>query len=64
MGRDQEARLLIERWEQAKEGHGRVVLLSGKAGIGNSWLVQQLKDQTSQDGATRIAFHCSPYHLW
>ncbi|MBI2748452.1 MAG: AAA family ATPase, partial [Burkholderiales bacterium] len=51
-----------ERWTQAQTGEGQVVLLSGEAGIGKSRLVQELKDQTSQDGATRIAFQCSPYH--
>jgi len=36
VGREQEVGLLIERWEQAKAGHGHVVLLSGDAGIGKS----------------------------
>jgi predicted ATPase len=51
---------LRERWTQAQTGEGQVVLLSGEAGIGKSRLVQELKDQTSQDGATRIAFQCLP----
>ena len=38
------------------------MLLGGEAGIGKSRLVQELKDQASQDGATQIAFQCSPYH--
>jgi class 3 adenylate cyclase len=40
VGREQEVGLLIERWEQAKEGQGQVILLSGEAGIGKSRLVQ------------------------
>ncbi len=32
VGREQEVGLLIDRWEQAKEGRGQVVLLSGEAG--------------------------------
>ena len=61
-GREHELSVLRERWMQAQGGNGQVVLLSGEAGIGKSRLVQELKDRTSQDGATRIAFQCSPYH--
>jgi hypothetical protein len=32
VGRDQEVGLLLDRWEQAKDGRGQVVLLSGGAG--------------------------------
>ena len=61
-GREQELGVLRERWTQAQAGAGQVVLLSGEAGIGKSRLVQELMDHTRQDGATRIAFQCSPYH--
>src|SRR5215472_8755066 len=40
VGREQEVRLLLERWTQVKGGMGQVVLLSGEAGIGKSRLVQ------------------------
>src|SRR5262249_55317795 len=36
VGRESEVTLLLERWEQAKAGHGQVVLLSGEGGIGKS----------------------------
>jgi class 3 adenylate cyclase/predicted ATPase len=62
VGRDLELGLLQERWAQAKEGAGQMVLLSGEPGIGKSRLVQTLKEQVSTEGATRIEFHCSPYH--
>jgi len=62
IGREHEMGLLQGRWQQAKQGAGQVVLLSGEPGIGKSRLLQEFKDQTSQDGATRIAFQCSPYH--
>src|SRR2546428_1163300 len=45
VGREHEVGLLKDRWEQAKQGAGQVVLLSGEAGIGKSRLVQTLKEQ-------------------
>src|SRR5262245_278696 len=43
VGREQEVRLLLERWAQVKDGFGQVVLLSGEGGIGKSRLAQVLK---------------------
>ena len=62
VGRDEEIGLLLRRWEQSQDGRGHVVLLSGEAGIGKSSLVEGLRDRVRQEGATRIAFRCSPYH--
>src|SRR5712692_5697625 len=62
IGRAHEMGLLRERWEKTRQGEGQVVLLSGEPGIGKSRLVQELKEQLEHEGATRIEFHCSPYH--
>jgi class 3 adenylate cyclase len=63
VGREQEVGLLFERWEQAKDGHGQVILLSGETGIGKSRLVQVLKDHASADGShTRLECRSSPYY--
>src|SRR6201981_2113109 len=42
VGRDEEIELLQRRWEQAKSGEGRVVLISGEPGIGKSRLAAAL----------------------
>jgi serine/threonine protein kinase/tetratricopeptide (TPR) repeat protein len=42
-GRDHEISLLQDRWEQAQEGMGQVVLLIGEPGLGKSRLVYALK---------------------
>ena len=62
VGREEELGLLRRRWEQAKDGAGQVVLLSGEPGIGKSRLVQALTEHVLTEGATRIEFRCSPYH--
>src|SRR5262249_9538176 len=40
VGRDDEMRMLLSRWELAREGEGQLVLISGEAGIGKSRLVR------------------------
>jgi class 3 adenylate cyclase/predicted ATPase len=49
VGREQEVGLLLQRWAQAKDGHGHVVLLTGEAGIGKSRLVQMLKEHVANE---------------
>ncbi len=43
LGRDLEVSLLKDRWEQAQEGVGQVVLISGEPGLGKSRLVHTIK---------------------
>ena len=62
VGREQELRILLERWERVKEGEGQVVLLNGEAGIGKSRLVQALKEQLAGESHVRIESRCSPYY--
>ncbi len=45
-GRDEELDLLSRRWAQAKDGEGRVVLLSGEPGIGKSRLIAALLERS------------------
>ncbi len=62
VGREQELRILLERWERVKEGEGQVVLLNGEAGIGKSRLVQALKEHLAGESHVRIESRCSPYY--
>ncbi len=61
VGRESEATLLQERWQQAKSGQGQVVLLSGEAGIGKSRLVQVLKDQVANEPHVRWECRSTEY---
>jgi class 3 adenylate cyclase/DNA-binding SARP family transcriptional activator/predicted ATPase len=61
IGREEEVELLLRRWDQAKLGEGRVVLLSGEPGIGKSRLTLALQGQLAA-AHTRLIYHGSPYH--
>ena len=63
VGREQEVALLLDRWQQAKDGEGQVVLLSRRAGH------RQVADHPScgRAGSTadphiRLRYQCSPYY--
>ena len=52
VGRESEVTLLLERWQQVKDGQGQVVLLRGEAGIGKSRFVQMLKEYVANQPHT------------
>ena len=66
-GRDHEVSLLKQRWEQAQEGMGQVVLLIGEPGLGKSRLVHTLKEHVlgqmveGEVDAPVIEWRCSPH---
>ena len=62
VGRDEEIELLRRRWEQAKSGEGRVVLISGEPGIGKSRLTAALSAHIESEPHTRLRYFCSPHH--
>jgi class 3 adenylate cyclase/predicted ATPase len=62
VGREQEVGLLVDRWEQVKEGRGQLVLLSGEPGIGKSRLAYVLREHITAEGALFFEARCSPYH--
>ena len=62
VGREEELDLLLRRWQQAKAGNGRLVLLSGEPGIGKSRLTAALSEQIGTEPHTRLRYFCSPHH--
>jgi class 3 adenylate cyclase len=62
VGRDEELELLLRRWQQAKAGEGRVVLVSGEPGIGKSRLTAALSERIASEPHTRLRYFCSPHY--
>ncbi len=60
-GRREEIGLLVNRWQQAKENDGQVVLISGEAGVGKSRVVESLQSVAAQDNGPTMTFVCSNY---
>ena len=62
VGREEELALLQRRWQQAKAGEGRVVVLIGEPGIGKSRLAQAMLEEPAGEPHTRLRYFCSPHH--
>jgi class 3 adenylate cyclase/predicted ATPase len=62
VGREEEIALLLRRWEQARDGEGQVVLLSGEPGIGKSRIVRELLARLGGEPRVHLLYQCSPYH--
>ena len=62
VGRDEELEFLLRQWRQTIAGDGRVVLLSGEAGIGKSRLLAALEERLAGERHYNLRYFCSPYH--
>jgi predicted ATPase len=62
VGREEEIKLLLQRWQQARDGEGQVVLLSGEPGIGKSRIALGLREALQGDAHIRLRYQCSPFH--
>jgi len=62
IGRDEEIELLLRRWDQAKTGEGRAVLISAEPGIGKSRLTEAMEERITQQPHRRLRYFCSPHH--
>jgi len=61
VGRSSELALLAERWAQALDGEGQVVLLSGEPGVGKSRIAYTLRQQIAQTPYVWVQYQCSPF---
>ncbi len=61
VGRQEELELLLRRWQQIKDGEGRVVLLAGEPGIGKSRLTAALEDSLTDDAHVCLRYFCQPH---
>lgn len=63
IGRNEELALLVECWQRAASGTGRVVLISGEPGIGKSRLAAALRQHAvDRDRAACVRYGCSLHH--
>jgi predicted ATPase len=62
VGREDELRLLMSRWERALNGEGQVALIIGEAGIGKSRLVQRFHEQIAGTPHTWIQCATAPFY--
>jgi class 3 adenylate cyclase/tetratricopeptide (TPR) repeat protein len=61
VGREDELRLLINRWERVLDGEGQVALIMGEAGIGKSRLVQRFHEQIAGTPHTWVEASAAPF---
>jgi predicted ATPase/class 3 adenylate cyclase len=68
VGREEELRLLLGRWERTREGEGQLALITGEPGIGKSRLVSEFHDRIRDtphiwmESAGEQFFENSPLH--
>ncbi|NJO36661.1 MAG: AAA family ATPase [Rhizobiales bacterium] len=63
IGREHERGLINAGWAHAIAGEGRVMMLSGEAGIGKSRMVQDFRASLPDKSFYFIHFQCSPHHV-
>jgi class 3 adenylate cyclase len=62
VGREDELRLLLNRWERVREGEGQVALVIGEAGIGKSRLVHRFHEQIARTPHTWVEAATAPFY--
>lgn len=62
IGRDEEIKLIMERWQHAEVGQGQFVTVSAEAGVGKSRLLQEIKTLISKRDSQIFSCQFSPFH--
>jgi class 3 adenylate cyclase/tetratricopeptide (TPR) repeat protein len=61
VGREDELRSLMNRWERVLDGEGQVALIIGEAGIGKSRLLQRFHEQIKDTAHTWVEAEATPF---
>ena len=62
VGRDHEIAQLREFWQQARDGAGRAVAISGEAGIGKSRLALHVRGLVGDGPLAVLTYSCAPHY--
>ncbi|MBN8906026.1 MAG: AAA family ATPase, partial [Rhodospirillales bacterium] len=62
LGRQAELACLRDGWARARDGAGRVVVLSGEPGIGKSRLIAALEEELRAEPFVRLRYLCAPLY--
>ena len=62
VNRVEEFSQILQCWQEARAGNGRVVMLGGEPGIGKSRLVAEVEDRISWQPHASFHFYCSPHY--
>jgi hypothetical protein len=60
-GRERELQTLVEAFERVTTGASEIVLVSGPAGVGKSWLVHELDRFVAEKGGYFVSGNCDQY---
>ncbi|MBN8247201.1 MAG: AAA family ATPase [Verrucomicrobia bacterium] len=60
VGRATELDHLMELWQSARDGAGRMTLIRGEPGIGKSRLVAAVQERITSEGGFSLSLQCSP----
>jgi class 3 adenylate cyclase len=59
VGRDDEMTMLMRRWERARQGDGRLVMIVGEPGLGKSRLIEEFHGRLRDTPHTWVEWACS-----
>jgi len=63
IGRDPELAMLVDRWNNAKDGEGHIILIEGEPGLGKSRLVREFSERIKEERHVQVRYQCSPYYM-